>query len=130
MLFDWWSEAGRTADLPLFRLADCRLIGTKSTVTAIYPDEHRHPLAGAGQSRRSHLDAWSSDLYGWRHRMWEKHIGVLPVSWTEHGDEWQFHLANALSDLDHLGGRGASMGGGDVILDPPPMSGMQCSLRI
>jgi hypothetical protein len=62
--------------------------------------------------------------------VWEKHIGVLPVSWTEQGDEWKFHLANALTGSGYLGGQGSSMGGGDVIVNPPPMSSMQCSLRI
>lgn len=63
-------------------------------------------------------------------RVWEKHIGVLPVSWTEQGDEWEFHLANALGGPGYLEGQGSSMGRGDVILGPPPMSGMQCSLRV
>src|SRR5215471_12994482 len=62
--------------------------------------------------------------------MWEKHIGVLPVSWTEQGDEWEFHLANSLAGSGYMGGQGSSMGGSDVILSPPAMSGMQCSLRI
>jgi hypothetical protein len=62
--------------------------------------------------------------------MWEKHIGVFPVSWTEQGDEWAFHLATALTGSGYLGGQGSSMGGGDVIFAPPPTSRMQCSLRV
>jgi hypothetical protein len=29
----------------------------------------------------------TSDLYAWRSGVWEKDIGVLPVSWSEQGDE-------------------------------------------
>jgi hypothetical protein len=63
-------------------------------------------------------------------RVLEMHIGVLPVSWDEQGDEWEFHLANALSGSGFLGGQSSAMGSGDVILAPPPMTGMQCSLRV
>ena len=65
--------------------------------------------------------------------MWEKEIGVLPVSWPDQADEWAFHLARVLHGPDHwvhgLAGEG-SLFGREVVFNPPHDSSMHCSLRV
>jgi hypothetical protein len=65
--------------------------------------------------------------------MWEKEIGVLPVSWSDQSDEWVFHLARAIHDpthwIDSLPGEGHPAAR-EVILKPPPTSSIRCNLRV
>ena len=65
--------------------------------------------------------------------MYEKQIGVFPVSWPDQGDEWVFHMARVLRGqnhwLDRLPGEGHPAGR-EVILKPPLDSPLRCSLRV
>src|SRR5215475_4015575 len=65
--------------------------------------------------------------------MWEKELGVIPVSWRDQSDEWVFHLARAICGqnhwMDHLPGEGHPAAR-EVILKPPPDGSMRCSLRV
>src|ERR1039458_5993974 len=65
--------------------------------------------------------------------MWEKEIGVFPVSWPGQVDEWAYHLARVLCGQDHwiggLPGDGDPVGP-EVILKPPPGSSIRASLRV
>lgn len=61
--------------------------------------------------------------------MWWKEIGSSAVAWPEQADEWQFHLAHALSGVDHLPGTGVRPGRRDAVLSPPDDSA-RCSLQV
>jgi hypothetical protein len=50
--------------------------------------------------------------------VWQQDLGMFPVHFTGHGDEWCHHLIVALTGDSHMPARGTD-GTGPVELGPP-----------
>ncbi|MFF3129913.1 hypothetical protein ACFVRD_49015 [Streptomyces sp. NPDC057908] len=62
--------------------------------------------------------------------MWEQAIGTFPVAFTEDGDEWAYHLKNAMGGSGFQRISGTDGAGGPVAMGPPLDGSMTSILRV